>query len=243
MPSIFNAAKGKAPMPSTRNGADGNGTAAGAGAGANSDPAPPSYDASADDEAVADGRTPADLRVPPSEDEVAKVNLTEAFDKLNLGAKPKFPDVDTCLAHLKLLFAIQAMKEEVGYTDGLWNIWDTRADTDESLASLDEIAPLGAPERPGGDAQQQALDKKLAILSKLREKRWAIFLARAVDRYEAWWTSMQLPGAALTEADMLSPASSKYAYFVHLNEDLLAWNATNLPPLGKCVRLLTSSMR
>lgn len=29
------------------------------------------------------------------------------------------PDANTCLAHLKLLSALQTLKEDVGYTDGL----------------------------------------------------------------------------------------------------------------------------
>lgn len=32
------------------------------------------------------------------------------------------PDANTCLAHLKLLSPLQALKEDVGYTDGLWGL-------------------------------------------------------------------------------------------------------------------------
>lgn len=206
------------------------------------DAAPPSYGAFPNDNdqsvAVADGRTPADLRVPPADDEIDKINLTEAFDNLSLSVKPKFPDADTCLAHLKLLFAIQGMKEEVGYTDGLWNIWDSRADdyaTDSELADLDTAsASAAAPAISHGVSNQ-----KLAALSKIREKRWALFLARAVDRYEAWWSCMQRPNDGLTEDDMRMPRTDKYELFVSSDRDIIAWDASNLPPLGEQLAILT----
>ena len=194
-----------------------------------SDAAPPSYYAVSNDQTVADGRTPDDQRIPPTEDEISKVNLTEAFDKLLLETRPNFPNADTCLAHLKLLFAIQAMKEEVGYTDGLWNIWDIRADSVEASTDGD-IADLASASVTGSD---EVSKKKLAILSKLREKRWAVFLARAVDRYEAWWTSMQKPNGGLTETDMHTPRTEKYDLFVSAGNDLLTWDGSNLPPLGQ----------
>ncbi|KAB5549504.1 hypothetical protein GE09DRAFT_966956 [Coniochaeta sp. 2T2.1] len=192
-----------------------------------SDAAPPSYDAFSTDQTVADGRTPVEQRIPPTEDEISKVNLTAAFDKLSLGTRPKFPNVDTCLAHLKLLFAIQAMKEEVGYTDGLWNIWDTRANSGETSADGD----IGDAASASVSGSEEVSKKKLAILSKLREKRWAVFLARAVDRYEAWWTSMQKPNGGLTETDMHTPRTEKYDLFVSAGNDLLTWDGSNLPPL------------
>lgn len=187
-----------------------------------SDPAPPAYDAFSSE---------GGLGGPPAE-EVDQVNLTEAFDKLSLGTDPKYPDVDTCLAHLKLLFAIQVMKEEVGYSDGLWNIWDTRTGTEDNAPESDleklEKPPNHAP------ALDEASNKKLAVLSKIREKRWAVFLARAVDRYEAWWISMQTPNGNLTEADMHTPDSEKYDLFVSSSNNRIAWDSSNLPPLGEC---------
>jgi hypothetical protein len=206
-------------MPSLVKGGDANGA---------SDAPPPAYDACTNDESVANGRTPDDLRIPPTDDEISKVNLTEAFDKLSLDGRPKHPDVDTCLAHLKLLFAIQAMKEEVGYTDGLWNIWDARADSPETMSDGLDTAP------PVEGSTAGVSNKKLAALSKIREKRWAVFLARAVDRYEAWWTSMQTPNGGLTASDMHNPTSENFAGFTTPSNDYITWDAANLPPLGKC---------
>ncbi|KAK1638610.1 hypothetical protein BDP81DRAFT_392061 [Colletotrichum phormii] len=46
----------------------------------------------------------------------------------NTPPPPSFPTQDTCLAHLRLLTAFNRLKTETGYRDGLWNIWDVRAD-------------------------------------------------------------------------------------------------------------------
>lgn len=134
--------------------------------------------------------------------------LDAAFSSLNL------PDVatglhrSTCLAHLKLLAAFEALKEDIGYADGLWEIFDSRAAT------------------PQGDAVEKDADPKQA-LARLREKRWALYVARAVDRYEAWWDTMV--GEPLTEDHMKDPASPKYIRFVD-SQDTMKWGV--LPPLG-----------
>lgn len=114
------------------------------------------------------------------------------------------PTVDACLSHLKLLRAFEVLKQKVGYTDGLWNIWDSRA-----KGSID-------------------------VLAKLREKRWAIYIARAVDRYEAWWKSF-VP-SMLIEKDMLQGMGvgdgGKYQKFPSAHDGMnLIMNI--LPPPGK----------
>lgn len=140
-------------------------------------------------------------------DESATADLTAAFDQLSLSNAVSDPTVDTCLAHLKLLFAIQSMKEEVGYTDGLWGLWDSLAGplnhlehtyADKKQTPSDSKKPLDKNLLEDAD---NAAKKTLENLSKIREKRWALFLARATQRYEAWWKS--LPGSQpLTEKDM-----------------------------------------
>lgn len=123
---------------------------------------------------------------------------------LNLSDSPPVPDADTCLAHLRLLSAFEKLKIQVGYQDGLWDIWDDRA---SSAANAIEV------------------------LVKLREKRWALYVARAVDRYEAWWTSF-VP-TMLLEKDMIKDESSRperYEAFVHAQPTL--WKEDILPPIG-----------
>lgn len=136
---------------------------------------------------------------------------------------------DNCLTHLKLLYAIQGMKEDVGYSNGLWNIWDSRADEDqESLLQAGHLPP-------GTDLNQlSADDKKKIILSKIREKRWAIFVARAVDRYEIWWRTH--PIDMLTEGETVSSGSRKFSAFPQVGQGM-PWRETMLPPLGMLILL------
>jgi hypothetical protein len=187
--------------------------------------APPAYDDTTNSQPVADGRTPSDL---PAEDEVDTVDVTAAFAKLNLSSGGKDPDADTCLAHLKLLFAIQSMKEDTGYTDGLWNLWDSRADGADRAYDLADGAATG-PGAQHGDKGDQ--DQKRHVLSRLREKRWALFVARAVDRYEAWWAALAANGG-LTEHQMASPTSAEYIQFPTRRDLVLEWDEKMLPPLG-----------
>ncbi|KAK3693374.1 hypothetical protein B0T22DRAFT_505080 [Podospora appendiculata] len=192
---------------------------------------PPTYNASANDQHVDAAPTP---------EEVDSINLTAAFEKLSLPNGPSKPTADTCLAHLKLLFAIQSLKEDVGYTDGLWGLWDSLAGPlDQALSSHDD-----KKEKDGSstyeDVKKKLQNKKLQILSQVREKRWAIFVARAVERYDAWWKSFG--GRQLTEQDMQTPSVTPYqnndqeslaAYiaFPTNTEATIMWTEKMLPPL------------
>ena len=73
----------------------------------------------------------------------------------------------------------------------------------------------------------------MMVLSRLREKRWALFVARAVDRYEAWWKSRFR--LTLTEDDMGANTSfrERYLDFPTRSGARMNWSAAELPPLGK----------
>ncbi|KAI0160700.1 hypothetical protein GGR57DRAFT_390743 [Xylariaceae sp. FL1272] len=159
--------------------------------------------------------------------------LNSAFASLDLPKNVETVTPDTCLAHLKLLFAFQNLKEAIGYADGLWDIYDSRvlsaekdtADKDEKTAAL---------------TQSQ--------LALLREKRWALYVARAVDRYEAWWKSFERD--PLNEDDMAID-SERFSRFTNPNKEspfrsllppidvLMIWHAHMLNPrayLEDCIR-------
>jgi hypothetical protein len=133
--------------------------------------------------------------------------LNEQASRLRLDHSNQevIPDVVSCLTHLKLLRAFEQLKQKIGYTDGLWDIWDSRS------------------------------QGKIEILAKLREKRWAVYVARAVDRYEAWWKSF-VPDM-LTEKDMLKgeskgARSANFQSFTSAHEPL-RWSKEILPPPGE----------
>jgi len=142
-------------------------------------------------------------------------NLTAAFTNLSLSSTPPaFPEPNYCLAHLKLLTAFNALKREIGHNDGLFGIEDRKVEKVE--------------------------DRK-AALDALKEKRWTLYVARAVDRFQDWWlkvlfardgqrriTCRQL---AQDPVDPLFPVLGKPS----------AWNSSELPPLGELPSLPLSS--
>ncbi|KAK5634944.1 hypothetical protein RRF57_010656 [Xylaria bambusicola] len=161
--------------------------------------APPSYDA-----AHGTGISTEDIE-----------QLNVAFSSLNVPLVAKSVTEDTCLAHLKLLFAFQNLKEAVGYTDGLWQLYDSRV--------------LPKTEEPNASQDINSLDDETKKnLSLLREKRWALYVARAVDRYEAWWSNFQKN--YLTEDDMAED-TDKYTRFASNPPSGNGWKSFMLPPL------------
>lgn len=157
---------------------------------------------------------------------VADVDITAAFSNLEL--EPNITErkltVNTCLAHLKLLHACHSLKEEVGYSEGLFGLYDSYATDDANDLDLDIIHA-----QKGGKLEQ--VDRINLGLSKIREKRWALFVARAVDRYEAWWKTIQGPNS-LTEDMMVDPVSDLYSYFPIISENPQGLREDMLPPLG-----------
>jgi hypothetical protein len=149
--------------------------------------------------------------------DIATATTTAAFADLNLSDNAPTPSRDECLAHLRLLFLFQELKNSIGYRDGLWDIWDSRAIN-----------------RSADDASRDTNN----VLAVLREKRWAIYVTRAVDRYESWWKSF-VPDM-LKESDMTGVGSSggepgKYTKFV--SSEPMIWKSEMLPPPGMAVFL------
>ncbi|KAM0264104.1 hypothetical protein ACHAQJ_000849 [Trichoderma viride] len=176
--------------------------------------APPSYNSVAP--------APADELADPS----SNIDVTASFANLSISSTPPTgrPSVDICLVHLKLLHAVHSLQEDVGYTDGLWGLWDDRAEQDTGII-VDGALPWGV------ELDKLNHDQKVKLaLSRLREKRWAIFLARAVDRYEAWWNAVSKTKQMLTESDMMTTGSSKYIDFTTSGAPL-PWSDDLIPPL------------
>ncbi|TVY75725.1 Glycine-rich domain-containing protein, partial [Lachnellula suecica] len=132
--------------------------------------------------------------------------LSRAFSSLRLSEQPlAFPDSDQCLAHLKLLYVFHSLKEDVGYTDGLFNLWN------------------GACER--------AHNRDEAI-AKMREKRWALYIARAVERFQTWWIKVLCtiePAKRLEGKEMVSN-NSRFTEFTSRGA-VQKWTVGMLPPI------------
>jgi hypothetical protein len=157
----------------------------------------------------------------PSLDEI-----NAGFANLSIEDHPKtFPDTNLTLAHLKLLEAFFILKQDIGYTDGAFDLWDSRAPgTVESVAN-DEVAR----------------NTRNEALSKIREKRWALYVARAVHRFETWWTKVLCTyedGQMLRQSDM---ATKQFQDWTSAGK-VQRWTPTMLPPLGKPVMCLPNIM-
>lgn len=163
----------------------------------------------------------------------AEGDIMWAFSKLQI--KPStdgFPTAETSLAHLKLLEAFCSIKDEVAYTDGAFGLFDSRAPgTEESVA---------------GDGE--ATQRRLEALAQIREKRWALYVVRAVDRFEVWWTKVLVP-RDIAHAERFDPKLRVGRLKTTDIEDVKCWNnfvdnptvaqlkwkwtRDMLPPLGK----------
>ena len=133
------------------------------------------------------------------------IDITAAFSRLNLSQDISFPSKDQCIAHLKLLEAIYLLKEDVVSRDGLYGILESFV-------------------------QDGATDNEAAkILKRLHEKKWQIFVCKAVERFQCWFKNRFRSGARMcTIDDMEKPT---YVLVTKLARPLQP-AANGLPPLG-----------
>jgi hypothetical protein len=114
---------------------------------------------------------------------------------------------DLCIAHLKFLAAIADLRDTISNTDPLFGLEDTQAD--------------------GVFDKEQDIN---CARARIREKRWAIYTARAVDRFTAWWNAcVPTSGTAPT---LLTLTSTRYADITKGMRQL-QWPRDILPPLGE----------
>ena len=133
--------------------------------------------------------------------------LDAAFSSLTVAPNQlDFPEADHCLAHLKLLSAFHVLKEDIGYNDGIFGLWNAKC--------------------------EMAKDRD-ASLAKMRDKRWALYIARAAERFQDWWLKVLCnmePSRRLEGKDLASGASN-YTDFTKAGK-ARQWTPGILPPLG-----------
>ncbi|OLN96095.1 Glycine-rich domain-containing protein 1-like protein 2 [Colletotrichum chlorophyti] len=118
---------------------------------------------------------------------------------------------------------------------------DPAAELTPAFGNLNlNTAPAGAQDKQpnedtnggggGKAAAATATELNGDVLVKLREKRWAVYVGRAVDRYVAWWRSF-VPDM-LREKDMVDPDEERKDRFEGFTRsEPMVWNADMLPPL------------
>ncbi|KAF2207168.1 hypothetical protein CERZMDRAFT_63004 [Cercospora zeae-maydis SCOH1-5] len=158
-------------------------------------------------------------------------DVTAGFSDLKISrGDDDLPTNEECIAHLKMLECFYRLKQCVASQDGLFGIRD------------DLVTGQNAP-----------MDEKTSeLLAKLGEKRWAIYVQRAIDRFETWWDAIapdsrwadrtQLARDGKAEVVCLSSTTKDFV----LDEStlppvdiLMVWHAFQLNPrcyLEDCIR-------
>lgn len=149
-------------------------------------------------------------------------NLTAAFTNLSIPPttqNPSFPTEPYAISHLKLLHAFSALKEEVGFTDGLFGIFDSQASGEGVVKNDVQVDRMSIQ-------QGQSL-------AMIREKRWALYVARATERFAVYWTKIlcKTGSGRLQQMDMLQ---GSFEAFPQIGKPIY-WTRDMLPPLGKTV--------
>ncbi|CAD0110110.1 unnamed protein product [Aureobasidium uvarum] len=130
---------------------------------------------------------------------------------------PDLPSPEDCVAHLKLLECFYRLKQKIASTEGLFGIsCDVVGDFDQST--------------PQKDTQKEPKNETLTLLA---EKRWQVYVSRAVERFARWRYSLEpnpnyytlnqaISSKGQTLADRVNPETAKPLLF----------DAENLPPIA-----------
>lgn len=144
---------------------------------------------------------------PPQYDQLDEQPLT--IPPLNLSCNPGSAvsttvTGDQCVAHLKFLAALADLRDNIANTDGLFGLCEP------SLSEFPEHVE--------------------EVHAQVREKRWAVYTARAVDRYAKWW-KLCVPRSRshLRVRDLRDESYNK----ITEPSQTTPWKRHLLPPLGK----------
>ncbi|OJJ51264.1 hypothetical protein ASPZODRAFT_127307 [Penicilliopsis zonata CBS 506.65] len=107
-----------------------------------------------------------------------------------------------CIAHLKFLAALADLREAIGLDDGLFGLEDAQGDKISSEGNEGRV--------------------------RIREKRWAIYTTRAVERFRVWWQKC-VPVLGLTPR-LENLLDARYEEITDCKIKL-AWSAERMPPL------------
>ena len=144
--------------------------------------------------------------LPPSYSSIPP-DITAAFSNLRLGQSASIPTVDECIAHLKLLEAFSQLRDDIGTTDGLYGLYD----------NFIEPAAL------------RTKKECVELLAAMREKRWAIYVTNAVQRFEIYWkVCIQADARMLDQVDL----DREDIEYIADRGTPLTFTTDNLPPLG-----------
>ncbi|KAG8533581.1 uncharacterized protein KY384_001321 [Bacidia gigantensis] len=148
---------------------------------------------------------PEDESPPPAYRQTAEEappDITAAFSNLNL-ASSDFPTSDQCLAHLKFLETLYQLREDIETRDGLFGVKDSF------------------------NLEHEGTEAHARVVSTIRQKRWAVYVSKAAQRFEKWWTHAVQPGAERLNGYNMTTQLSRFVY----EGKALKFEAHDLPPL------------
>lgn len=156
---------------------------------------------------------PGYQQAPPDYDEdnaLQPPSITAGFSNLKIGQNNKdgFPTVSESIAHLKVLECFYRLRQQIGSTDGLFGI------NDKTVL----------------DTGPQPNDQAPELLAKLAEKRWAIYVARAVDRFESWLHSVVPRAQALSLSILEQHGQRGDLCEPRRGESRVRFDKTSMPP-------------
>lgn len=125
-------------------------------------------------------------------------NLSHRLSSNGLPRSEETVAIDESIIHLKFLSAVAKLQYFIKGTDKLFGIHDSEA-------------------KNFGDPRKQA-----QAAARIQEKRWAVYVARAVDRFTVWWQTC-LPSLNTRRISSLNSSP----------EAKIVWSANMIPPLGK----------
>ncbi|KAH4044073.1 hypothetical protein HBI24_240210 [Parastagonospora nodorum] len=201
---------------------------------------------------------PAYSSRPPSSNEAPSRTVPNA-EELNFQPSPlEIPTPAECIAHLKLLHAFAKLRHEVGNHEGLFGI--SMGDTGAKRQTGGHSGSNG-PNQSGvaheQDAAAAGIDTHTSdtdassiagLAERIRGKRWAVFVTKAVARFEKWWELMQgrcnwyrpirtddFEGEDVTHAVRRFPTTgdgydNSEAFFLPPLDVLMVWHAYMLNP-------------
>ena len=146
---------------------------------------------------------PEDVQQPP--------DLTAGFANLTITSSPRgVPQAAEGVAHLKLLECFYRLRQQIGSTDGLFGI------SNRILYGVGGEEAVAKPE----------------LLAILAEKRWAVYVSRAVARFERWRDAIAPAGQRLLLEDLERGGRLEDVVGGDYRPEPLKFDRDNMPPAG-----------
>lgn len=120
--------------------------------------------------------------------------------------------VDECIAHLKLLSTFSELRATISASEGLFGLYES------------PFMNCDAPENERRNAAAQ-----------VREKRWAVYVARAASRFETWFLNSLVDGPGQSQGIVTIrdvEENPEYENFPKWS-NRIRWTVDLLPPLGE----------